>query len=79
MVRLLLIGSLLPAMLAGCGASVAGSNASGIWFNQPFIGGWDEADTAARHCATFGRTAVYRGRLLTDRGYTTPIAVYDCV
>ncbi|MFO1152157.1 MAG: hypothetical protein U1E42_00630 [Rhodospirillales bacterium] len=72
------IGLLLVVAAPGCGASVAGSNPAGIWFDEPFIGGWNEAEVAAKHCAAFGKTAVLRGQLLTDSRYTTPITAYDC-
>ncbi|MFO1129259.1 MAG: hypothetical protein U1E66_12600 [Rhodospirillales bacterium] len=69
---------LLSAALSACGASVAGANSAGIWFDQPFIGGWDDAEVAAAHCAQYGKTAVERGELLTKSEYTTPIKAYDC-
>jgi hypothetical protein len=71
-------GPLLVASLSACGASVAGSNSAGIWFDEPFIGGWDEAEVARKHCASFGKTAVLRGQLLTGSRYTTPVTAYDC-
>jgi hypothetical protein len=78
MVNLRLLTLALPLLVGGCGASVAGANPAGIWFDEPFIGGWDEAAVAAKHCASYGKTAVYRGRLLTNISYATPVAVYDC-
>ena len=69
---------LLSAAVSSCGASVAGANSAGIWFDEPFIGGWDEAEVAAQHCAQYGKTAVLRGELLTKSTYTTPIKAYDC-
>lgn len=72
------VGLLIAASLSACGASVAGSNSAGIWFDEPFIGGWAEDEVAAKHCAAFGKTAVLRGRLLTGNPYTTPVTAYDC-
>lgn len=69
---------LIAASASGCGASVAGSNSAGIWFDEPFIGGWDEPEVAAKHCASYGKTAVLRGQLLTGSRYTTPLTAYDC-
>ena len=69
---------LIAASVSACGASVAGSNSAGIWFNEPFIGGWDEAEVAAKHCASFGKTAALRGQLLSESPFTTPVTAYDC-
>jgi hypothetical protein len=78
--RLLLALALMAAGagLGACGASVAGKNPAGIWFYEPFIGGWSEDAVAQKHCAEFGRTAVRRGELLTGNEYTTPVLAYDC-
>jgi hypothetical protein len=72
------LGLLIAISASGCGASVAGSNSAGIWFDEPFIGGWDEPEVAEKHCASFGKTAVLRGQLLTGSRYTTPVTAYDC-
>ncbi len=64
--------------LAGCGASVAGKNMSGIWFNEPFIGGWSEQEVADKHCAQYGLHAVYAGELLRGNAYSSPVRAYDC-
>jgi hypothetical protein len=70
--------ALTGAALASCGASVAGQNVSGIWFNEPFIGGWSEQEVADEHCAQYGRRAVYAGELLSGDRYTTPVRAYNC-
>ena len=64
--------------LTGCGASVAGKNLGGIWFNEPFIGGWSEQEVADKHCAEYGRHAVYAGELLSGNSYATPLRAYNC-
>jgi len=66
------------ALLSGCGATVMGANPEGIWFREPFIG-TGGADAAAReHCASYGKTAVYKGTLAPAKGYALPVIAYDC-
>ncbi len=73
-----LVLTLVGVGIAGCGASVAGKNMSGIWFNEPFIGGWSEQEVAEKHCAQYGLKAVYAGELLSGGKYVTPVRAYDC-
>jgi len=69
---------LLGLAAGGCEATVVGSNPDGIWFRDPFIGGFDMNQQAARHCAKYGKTAVLRGTLDPAQGYSLPITAYDC-
>ncbi len=64
--------------LAACGAAVADKNMAGIWFYEPMIGGWSEQSVADKHCAQYGRKAVYAGELLSGDPYATPVRAYDC-
>lgn len=70
---------LLLLLLAGCGATEVGKNAEGIWFREPFVGGWDMQDEAETHCAKYGKTAVRAGDLNPTRGYALPIVAFNCV
>lgn len=74
-------GVLLPMMLlalTGCGATVVGENADGIWFREPFIGGWNMQDDATQHCATLGKSAVRVGTLAPRGGFGLPIVAFNC-
>lgn len=74
-----MLAALLPLLLlAGC-ASVVGENKEGIWFREPFVGGWDMDEEASRHCAQYGKTAVRAGDLNPTRGYALPIVAFNCV
>jgi hypothetical protein len=66
------------ALLSGCGATVVGEDPEGIWFREPFIGGGDMAEQAARHCAKYGKTAAYAGTLDAAHGYALPVVSYNC-
>lgn len=70
--------SLLVLMLGGCGATVVGENKDGIWFREPYIGGWDMQSDATRHCAKYGKTAVRAGSLDPTKHYALPIVAYNC-
>ena len=65
-------------MLAGCGATVVGENKDGIWFREPYVGGWDMQSDASRHCAQYGKTAVRAGTLDPTQGYALPVVAYNC-
>lgn len=70
--------ALVAGALAGCGSAEAGKNMTGIWFYEPFIGGWSEQEVADKHCAQYGRKAVYTGELLSGDRYATPVRAYNC-
>ncbi|MFO1120253.1 MAG: hypothetical protein U1E38_09235 [Rhodospirillales bacterium] len=72
-----MLAALLPLLLAAC-SSVVGENKQGIWFREPFIGGWDMQDEADRHCAKYGKTAVRAGDL-EPTGYALPVVSFNCV
>jgi hypothetical protein len=63
--------------LAGCEATVMGSNPEGIWFREPFVGGGAMRAQADRHCAKYGKAAVYKGTLEPTQ-YALPVVAYDC-
>ena len=69
--------SICLSLLSACGATVVGENPEGIWFREPFIGG-GMAGQAARHCAKYGKTAVYAGTLDPTQGYALPVVAYNC-
>jgi hypothetical protein len=74
-----MLAVLLPAlMLGGCGATVVAENKEGIWFREPYAGGWDMQSDAARHCAKYGKKAVYAGTLNPTQGYALPVVAYNC-
>lgn len=73
-----MLAALLPLLMLAACASVAGENKEGIWFREPFIGGWDMQEEADRHCAKFGKTAVRAGDL-APTGYALPIVSFNCV
>lgn len=77
-ILLVLVLTMVGLAIAGCGASVAGKNMSGIWFNEPFIGGWSEQEVAEKHCRQYGFKAVYAGELLSGDKYSTPVRAYNC-
>jgi hypothetical protein len=78
---------LLGAMLGGCAipiiesvdTKVLGENADGIWFREPSIGSGNMKEKAEKHCAKFGKQAVYRGTLMKNSPYVAPIVAYDCI
>ena len=69
---------MLSGLLSGCQATVVGENPDGIWFREPFIGGGSMQAQATRHCAQYGKTAVYQGTLDPTQGYALPVAAYNC-
>ena len=69
---------LLVLMLGGCGATVVAENKDGIWFREPYIGGWDMQSDATSHCAKYGKTAVRAGSLDPTKHYALPIVAYNC-
>ncbi|MBK8211099.1 MAG: hypothetical protein IPK78_15215 [Rhodospirillales bacterium] len=74
-----LLAVLVPlSMLAGCGATVLGENKDGIWFREPYAGGWDMQSEATEHCAKFGKKAVRAGVLDPTQGYALPVVAYNC-
>jgi hypothetical protein len=76
MPMLLLIAATL--LLSGCQATAVGENPDGIWFRVPFIGGYSMQEQANRHCAQYGKTAVYQGTLDPTQRYALPVAAYNC-
>lgn len=75
-VKLVLV---LPVLiLGGCGATVLAENKDGIWFREPYVGGWGMQGDAARHCEQFGKRAVRAGDLDPTRGYALPVVAYNC-
>lgn len=73
-----MVAVLLPLLMLAACSSVVGENREGIWFREPFIGGWDMQDEADRHCAKFGKTAVRAGDL-NPTGYALPVVSFNCV
>jgi len=73
--------------LAGCGPSVLDGDANSVWIQEPVISFGSPTAAAEEHCARFGKTAVYSGRMVgnqgdwrnkTTRANFTPIDVFDC-
>lgn len=78
---------LILLSLGGCAVPIAlsvrspvlGKNETGIWFRQPSVGTGNIPERAAKHCAAFGKDAVYRATLPMAQGFAVPVVVYDCV
>ena len=77
---------LLGATLTGCivpiiesvDATVVGENPEGIWFREPSIGSGNMQQKAVKHCAKYGKQAVYQATMLQNNPYVVPIVAYNC-
>jgi hypothetical protein len=77
---------LLAATLSGCAvpiiesvdSPVVGENPEGIWFREPSIGSGNMQERATKHCAKYGKQAVYQGTLLQNQRYVVPVVAYNC-
>lgn len=77
---------LFGAMLSGCiipiiqsvDTTVLGENEDGIWFREPSIGSGNMEKKAEKHCAKYGKQAVYQGTLLKNSAYVAPVVAYNC-
>lgn len=64
---------------AGCVRSdVVSASPLGIWVKEPFVGSGDAAEIASEHCAAYGKSAVFRHRVVAADGQFRPIRVFDC-
>lgn len=86
------VAILLPLLaVAGCfagpvsavkdvvaGPTVLDKSPTGIWFREPAIDTGSMAEEASKHCAKFGRVAVYRATMQMAGNYAMPVVVYDC-
>lgn len=68
----------LVLSLGACSARVEGANSDGIWFREPFIGGWDMTERAEEHCSKYGKQATLQGTMAPAQGYALPIVAYNC-
>lgn len=81
-----LIMVLLGVTLGGCiipiiesiDAPVLGENPQGIWFREPSIGSGNIQEKAEKHCAKYGKQAVYQATMLKNNPYVVPVVAYDC-
>ena len=77
---------LLGATLSGCivpiiesvDATVVGENPQGIWFREPSIGSGNIPEKAKKHCAKYGKQAVYQATMLQNNPYVVPVVAYNC-
>lgn len=77
---------LLATTLSGCfvpivesvDSPILGKNADGIWFREPSIGDGSMAERAEKHCAQYGKKAVYQATMLQNNPYVVPVVAYNC-
>ena len=77
--RSIIVIVIAVAFLAACSdAQVLGGDANMVWVKENLILSGGPDDVAARHCAGFGKKAVYERTLDLGRDALTPARVYAC-
>jgi hypothetical protein len=67
------------AFLAACSdAAILDGDANLVWVKENLILSGSPDEVAARHCAQFGKKAVYERTLDLGRDALTPARVYAC-
>ena len=67
------------AFVAACAdAKVLGGDANMVWVKENLIGSGGPDEVATRHCAQYGKKAVYERTLDLGRDSLTPARVYAC-
>ncbi|MDP7242661.1 MAG: hypothetical protein QGF38_09900 [Rhodospirillales bacterium] len=67
------------AILAACSdARILDGDANMVWVKENLILSGSPDEVAARHCAQFGKKAVYERTLDLGRDALTPARVYAC-
>lgn len=73
---ILLLGA---ALLGGCvNATVLDGDANVVWVKEPFIGSGAPQEVADRHCAQFGRQAVFERETELRDGKLRTVWIFVC-
>ena len=76
--RKLAISIVLFALAACSDATVLGGDAYFVWVREPYLGSGDADEVAAKHCALFGKKAVFERRFELQHGKVREVQSYLC-